>query len=195
MKILLACLTFYLVLNFISASDTVNAQQANNASNTYHPASHLHELIYQEQAHSHNAPIVQQQADTINNENNRVVLQKHPQHQNEKYQPQDHLQNTTIVQSEMNPVIDDRVVHPKFRPWFHTHMENIQLNQPHLADERTVVNTTQSSDLLQNVPPKPQTREHLSFADFFQRPFRAFFEHQHEQFPSPTRSNIKTGLR
>jgi len=195
MKIVLVCLNFYFVFNLISALDTSNAsshQQANNESNIYHSASHLQGLADQQQqhTHSHNATIADQHADAINNR-------------------------------------DDRVIHPRFRPWFQTHRHNepeipllepniadsnsssssilknnAQLNQPPLADGRAITNTTKSSGLLQILTPKSQTRGNILFGDsYFLQRLRAFvFGHQHDQTdqhdesPSPTRSNIKTGL-
>jgi len=169
MKIVLVCLSFYLVLNFVSAFDTFNDQplnQVNDASNIYHPASHLQELAYKQQAYCHDAPINQQQICTINNKNNQVVQQHRSQFQRSNYPPQDPHLDTTQV----NPII---VVHPKFRLWLETDRnsetqfsflkttiavsnsnissilnDNIQLNQPDLADGEAIINTTKSSNLL-----------------------------------------------
>lgn len=220
--ILFLCLSFYLVLNLISALDTFNAQlqqQANDESNVYHPASHLQGLAYQEQqVHSQNATIPHQYDDMINNTNNRVVQKNRSRLQRGKYQLQETLQNTTPV----HPLINNRDIHPRFRAWppaftnkraelslskitsaisnsniSSIQKNNTQLNQsPLLADTNVIVNTTKSSGLLQIFTPKPQLRERISFADYyFQRHLRSLFGHQHDKTPSPTRSNIKTGLR
>lgn len=220
--ILLLCLSIYLVFNLISALDTFNAQlqqQTNNESNVYHPASHLQGLAYQQQQiHSQNATIPQQNDDVINNKNNRVVQQNRSRLQRGKHQLQESLRNTTQV----HPLINNRDVHPRFRAWppaftnkraelslskitsaisnsniSSIQKNNTQLSQPPLlADANVIVNRTKSSGLLQIFTPKPQLRERISFADYyFQRQLRSLFGHQHDKIPSPTRSNIKTGLR
>jgi hypothetical protein len=221
MKVILFCLSFYLIPNFISAFDALNVQphdQVNDALNIYHPASHLQGFQYQQQAHSHGATYTHRQADTTDNKNNRVAHQHRSRLQRSKYPLQDPPLDTTQV----NPIFNDRVVHPKFRPWFETDRnsetqfsflkttitgsnsdissilnDNIQLNQPHLGDGRATTNTTKSSGLLQIFTPNPQFQERISVTDYYfkQKLRELFFGHQHDKYPSPTRSNIKTGLR
>ena len=88
-----------------------------------------------------------------------------------------------------------RVIHPKFRPWFHSRQTNksaVSFVELHPVDGRQPTTT-----LLQILTLKPQIRKQPSFAGyFFQQQLRAFFGHQHDQqHTEPTRSNIKTGLK
>lgn len=182
MKIILFCLSFYLTPDFISAVDTFNAQ-TDNTSTIFQPDSHFHGLAYQLHAH--------RSFHAVNNISNRVNQSTRSQSQSNKHPPPDHLQNTTTAP------LNNRAVHPKFRPWLYPRQNDMSLIELQPDNERTLMNTTaKSSNLRQHLTLKPRTLKSPSSAgSYFERKFHAFFGHPHDEYPAPTRSNIKTGLR
>jgi len=212
MKIILFCLSFYLIPNFISAFIIFNGQphdQVNDASNIYHPTSDRQAFEYQQQVHSHDTTDNHQQANTIDDTMNRVIQQHRFQLERNKFSPQHFHLDTTQV----NPIINDRAVNPKFLPWFqiHTHSERqLALLKTNISDSNSNIssilndniqlnqstNTTKSSGLLQLFTPKPQTQEHISSTNYYfkQKLRELFFGHQYDKYPLRNRSNIKTAL-
>lgn len=224
MKTILIFLSLCLIFNFISAFETseihhpashlqgIAHQQhslGNNSNRIDHlNSSHLRGGSYQQpEPHSHNAIIIHHQADSIDNNNTQLNQQNHSHLRGGK-------QNTTVAQDQAN-----QLIHPRFRLMLQDRTnditqssiltitdvpsnpdDNIQQNLPFLADNGVSEDTTQPSSLLQIVTAKPidntgETRRSLSFADYYyQQQLKSFFGHQHEKFPPPTRSNIKTGL-
>jgi hypothetical protein len=171
MKFILLCLSFYLSFDSTSAFDLFNIQrqhQEDYAYDTDHRDSLLQEFEYDQDTYS--------QLDAV------------------------------------NPVIHNQEVNPRFRPLFQNrpetsssttmstippiHKDNMPLIELNQGDEKAIKNTIKSSSLLQILTPKLQSQEPMSFGEYyFQRQLEAFFKHQHEKFPAPTRSFIKTGLR
>jgi hypothetical protein len=207
MKTILIFLSLCLIFNFISALETSKPQLNQQADNS----SHLREGPYQQpEPHSHNAIIIHHQADSIDNNSTQLNQQNHSHLRGDKHS----LQNTTVAQDQAN-----QLIHPRFRSMLQDRTnditqssiltitdvpsnphDNIQQNLPFLADNGVSDDTIQSSSLLQIITAKPidntgETRRSLSFAEYYyQQQLKAFFGHQHEKFPPPTHSNIKTGL-
>jgi hypothetical protein len=85
----------------------------------------------------------------------------------------------------------DQDVNPKFRPWFEVIRKRnrtetspiLEYNMPLIELDQVDENTTKLH------------RTSIAPGNFFQRQLRAFFGYRQNKHPSPTRSNIKTGLR
>lgn len=207
MKTLFLCFSIYLVLNFISALNTFNGTL---------------EQHHQQQVQSNNVSNIHHYGELINTRsiNNRFAQQNRSRLQRGKF---NQLQENRLNTTQVNPIINNRAIHPKFRQWPPVNTNNktqlslsnttaaailksnissiiknnVQLDEtPLKADRQILLNITQSSALLQIFTPKPQLRERISFADsYFQQRLRSFFGHQHDNATARTRPYIRTGLR
>ena len=169
MKIILICLSFYFTLTYIFAFNAQTHHPAKNASNISHSESHLRGLVYHQRAHSHDA---------------------------------------TTAQSSGTPLIQNRKIHPKFRPWLDISFaktttsispilkDNFPLIELHQANEMSISNPTNSSNLLELFTSKPQTRKRLPFTDsYFHQQLRAFFDYRHEKLPRPNRFTYQDRIK
>ena len=173
MKFILVCLSFYLAFDFISTLDPFNIQRQHHEYDVFdidHRDSPLLELESDQHSYSQL------------NGTNRPQSRKNKYHGvNPKFRPWLQIRRKNRTQTSLSKATISSIL-----------KDNMPLIELHQTDGKLIAKTTRPSSLLQMLTPKPR----MSFGDYyFRQQLQAFFKHQHEKFPAPTRSFIKTGLR
>ena len=175
MKPILVILISSFQYSLISSFNMFNSR-LNQTSNIYYSASHL-----QDRAHLNNINAVHHQNDVVNN--NRIGFNYLREGLYQQQQLHSHSMNnnkTNRLIERNHSILNNRIIHPRFRPLFQTQKKNDALTQSTLSRSLVVI---------------PNSNLSVIDNDYYQQEIQAFSERQHTKMTRRTYSWIKTGLR